>query len=186
MHEKRKKEKNIEIIEQIKDSAAKKSARLAAKKVLNKYKKMKAMKKRPPKTFLVDEADLETIDYQGDLKEDLFANESILAAANKVFDFNRYKKEQAEVIDEIKRQQINDEPFVNESVLAAANKLFDFDKFKKQQVDAINKFNKQLLTDSETINYVKDLDNVKENKNAKITAKKISNKCRKMREMYYF
>ena len=114
------------------------------------------MKKRPPKTFLVDEADLETIDYQGDLKEDLFANKSILAAANKVFDFNRYKKEQAEAIDEIKQQQINDEPFVNESILAAANKLFDFDKFKKQQADAINKFNKQLLTDSETINYVND------------------------------
>ena len=69
MREKRKKEKNIEIIEQIKDSAAKKSAQLAAKKVLNKYKKMKAMKKRPPKTFLVDEADLETTDYQGRFKE---------------------------------------------------------------------------------------------------------------------
>ena len=79
-----------------------------------------------------------------------------MTAADKVFDFNRYKKEQAEAINEIKRQQINDEPFVNESILAAANKLFDFDKFKKQQADAINKFNKQLLTDSETINYVND------------------------------
>ena len=152
--EKRKKEKNIEIIEQIKDSAAKKSARLAAKNVLKKYKKMNAMKKRSPKTFLVDEADLETTDYQGDLKEDLFVNESVLAAANKVFDFNGYKKKQAEAINEIKQQQVKDKPFVNESVLAAANKLFDFDKLKKQQADAIDKFNEQLLTDSETTNYV--------------------------------
>ena len=41
-----KKEKNIEIIEQLKDSAAKKSAWLAAKKVLNKYKKNEGNEKK--------------------------------------------------------------------------------------------------------------------------------------------
>ena len=63
----------------------------------------------------------------------MFATESILAAANKVFNFNRYKKEQAQAIYEIKRQQINNEPFVNENILAAANKLFDFDKSKNSR-----------------------------------------------------
>ena len=51
--------------------------------------------KKPLPTFLVSEADLETIQYNDEPNEDIFANESILAAANKVFDFDRYKKEQA-------------------------------------------------------------------------------------------
>ena len=43
-----------------------------------KYKK--TMFKKP--TLLVDEADLEPIDYNGEPNEDIFANESVLAAAN--------------------------------------------------------------------------------------------------------
>ena len=118
--------KNINIIEKIKDAASKKSARIAAKFFSDKYKKMGL--KTPRSTFLLNEADLETIQYNDKPNEDIFANESILAAANKVFDFDKYKKEQAAAIDELKQQQIDDKLFVNESALAAANKVFGLDR----------------------------------------------------------
>ena len=44
-NEKRKKNKNIEIVEDIKNFAAKKSARITANKILQKYKSMKRPKK---------------------------------------------------------------------------------------------------------------------------------------------
>ena len=51
------------------------------------------------KIFLVDEEDLETIDYnEPESEENLIEKESLLAAANKVFDFGKFKKEQAEVL----------------------------------------------------------------------------------------
>ena len=93
--------RNINIVEEIIDVASKKSAQIAAKKVSDKYKKMRL--KKPP-TFLVNEADLETIQYNNEPNEYIFANESILAAANKVLDFNKCKKEQAAAIDELKQQ----------------------------------------------------------------------------------
>ena len=67
---------NIDIVEEIKDVASKKSAQIAAKKISNKYIKMR-YKKSPP-TFLVDEADVEAIDYNNDSDEDMFAKESML------------------------------------------------------------------------------------------------------------
>ena len=90
--------------------------------------------KKPPSNFLVDEADIETIDYNDGSDEDMLAKESIAIAANKVFD--RYKKEQTE------------------------NNLYE----------------------AETINYADDtnLANVRENKNAKIAAKKISEKYKRL------
>ena len=45
--------------------------------------------KRPKKTYLADEKDLETIDYD-DTQEDLFKGESIINAVNKVFDFEKF------------------------------------------------------------------------------------------------
>ena len=47
----------------------------------------------------------------------------------------------------------------------------------------LQEYNDQLLNDAETINYVDDvnLDNVRENKNLKIAAKKISEKYKKIR-----
>ena len=73
---------------------------------------------------------------------------------------------------------------MGESILAAANKVLDFDEFKKQQAKAINNYNQNLLENAETINYANDinLDNVKDNKDLKITAKKISEKYRKLRK----
>ena len=74
--------------------------------------------------------------------------------------------------------------FMGDSILAAANKVLDFDEFKKQQAKAIDNYNQNLLENAETINYVDDinLDDVKDNKDLKITSKKISEKYRKLRK----
>ena len=109
-----------------------KSAIITARNIAKKYEKVRYQ--NPPPTFLVDEADIKTIDYIDDSDEDMFAKENIVIAANKIFD--RYKKEQAE----------------------------------------------NNLDKAETINYVDDtnLANVRENKNAKIAAKKISEKYKRL------
>ena len=139
-------------------------------------------------TFLFDEADLETIDYHDEPNKDIFANESIFAAVDKVFDFDKYKKEQATKIDEFKQPQTDDELFVNEGILAVASKVFDFGKYQKEQASALDPFNKLKaendLEQAETINYVDDLnlDDARENKNARIAAKNISDKYRKIRK----
>ena len=120
---------------------SKKSAQITAKKISQKYKNLKI----PENTFLVNEEDLETIVYDPEEQEDLFMGESILAAANKVL---------------------------------------DFDDFKKQQAKAINNYNQNLLENAETINCVDDinLDDVKDNKDLKMTSKNISKKYTKLRK----
>ena len=84
-----KKPQKIDTINEIKNSAAKKSARITAKKTVEKYKSMK----RPKKTYLVNEEDLETIDYNEEPQEHLFRGESIVEAANKVLDFEAFRSE---------------------------------------------------------------------------------------------
>ena len=69
-----------------------------ADKILKKYRNMK----RPKKTYLVSEKDIETIDYN-EPQEDLFAGESILNAANKVLDFEQFKKEQERELKKVKK-----------------------------------------------------------------------------------
>ena len=49
--------------------------------------------KKPKKTYLVNENELETIDYS-EPQEDIFVGESILNAAKKVLDFKKFKPEQ--------------------------------------------------------------------------------------------
>ena len=73
---------------------------------------------------------------------------------------------------------------MGESILVPANKVLDFDDFKKQQAKAINNYHQNLLENAETINYVDDinLDDVKDNKDLKITSKNISKKYRKLRK----
>ena len=97
-NEKKKKTENINIIEDIKNSAAKKSTTITAKKILQKYKSMK----RPIKTYLVNEEDLDTIEYN-EPQEDLFRGESIVEAANKVLDFEKFKKDQANTLKKKKK-----------------------------------------------------------------------------------
>ena len=179
--------------------------------------------KRPKKTYLVNEEDLETLEYKKP-EEDLFWGESIVESENKVLYFETFKKDQTNalkimkkknsvskksakktakrisqkyknlkkpkktfLVDESDHETITyDEPkkdlFRGESILEAANKALD--KFKKQQEATINNFNENLLENSETINYGDNinLDDVKDNKNLKISASKISEKYRKLRK----
>ena len=102
-YEKRKKNKNIEIVEDIKNFAAKKSARITANKIFQKYKSMK----RPRKTYLVNEEDLETTDYN-EPQENLFQGESIVEATNKVLDFKAFKKDQANALKEMKKKEFKE------------------------------------------------------------------------------
>ena len=89
-------------------SVPKKSSQKAAKRIKDKYARIRQNKakskkivesnkrykmKRPKKTYLVNEEDIETIDYI-EPQEDLFAGESIVNAANKVLNFKQFKKEQ--------------------------------------------------------------------------------------------
>ena len=80
-----KKKKNIEIVKDISNFASKKSARITANKILQKYKSMK----RPKKTYFVNEEDIDTIDYN-EPQEDLFQGESIIEAANKGLHFEEF------------------------------------------------------------------------------------------------
>ena len=74
--------------------------------------------------------------------------------------------------------------FAGESIIAAANKMIDFDEFQREQEQKLQKYNDQLINDAETIKYVDNinLEAVIDNKNLKITAKKISDKYRKLRK----
>ena len=125
------------------------------------------------KIFLVHEEDLEAIDYD-EPEEEIFRGESIVEAANKVPDFEEFKKQQEAAIKN----------FNEKSIIEAANKVFNFDEFKKQQEAAINNFNENLLENAETINYVDDivLNKVRENKNLTISTSKIREKYRKLRK----
>ena len=50
----------------------------------------------------MNKEDIETIDYN-EPQEDLFAAESILNAANKLLDFEQFKKEQERVLKKAKK-----------------------------------------------------------------------------------
>ena len=172
--------------------------------------------KRPKKAYLVNEEGIETIDYS-EPKEDLFAGESILNAANKLLNFNQFKKEQEKPLKKGKKGKqitaanilkkhknlkkpkktslVNEEDlatinytepqedlFAGESIINAANKVIDFGKFKKQEEKILQTSNDLLMNNAETINYVDDLNlnDVMENKNLKMAAKKISDKYKKI------
>ena len=92
VHKKQKQKQKIETINEVKKTAANKNKTITANKILKKYKNMKKTKK----TYLVNEEDLETIDYSN--QEDLFQKESIVNATNKVLDFNEFEKQQEEAI----------------------------------------------------------------------------------------
>ena len=99
--EKKRKTEKIDVVDELKDASLKKKAKITTKKIVEKYKSMK----RPKKTYLVDEKDLETIDYDEN-QEDLFKGESIINAVNKVFDFEKFKKDQAKAINNTKKSTI--------------------------------------------------------------------------------
>ena len=81
--------KSISAIENVKDTSDKKRKNLAAQKIVKKYKNLK----KPKRTYLVSEKDIETIDYNSTDEEDIYAGESIVNAANKVFSYNKFKED---------------------------------------------------------------------------------------------
>ena len=120
---------------------------------------------------MIDEKDLETIDYN-EPQEDLFKGESIINAVNEVFDFEKFKKDQAkkntiqtakkiskkcknlkkpkktfsaneEDIETITYDEPQEDLFKSESILNAVNKVLDFNKFEKEQEKLINTYNKR-------------------------------------------
>ena len=91
----------------------KKSKQRAPKNILKKYKNLK----KPKTTYLVNEEDLETINYD-EPKENLLEGESILAAANKVLDFDEFKREK-----ERKLQQYNDQLMNNAETINYVNHI---------------------------------------------------------------
>ena len=94
----------ISAIENVKNSSDKKRKNIVAQKIVKKYKNLK----KPTWTYLVDEKDIERIDYNSIDEEDLYASESIVNATNKVFDYNKFKK---------------DDGFAGQSIVNAANKI---------------------------------------------------------------
>ena len=79
-----------------------------------------------------------------------------------------------EDLETISYNEPQEDLFAGESIIAAANKVIDFDEFKQEQEWKLQKYNDQLINDAETIKYVNDinLEDVIDNKNLKITAKK--------------
>ena len=71
----------------------KKNARITAQKILQKYKGMKI----PKKMYLVNEEDVETIDYN-EPQQDLFEGQNIVKAADKVPDYEAFKRDQEKLL----------------------------------------------------------------------------------------
>ena len=112
----------------------KKSTIQAAKKISKKYKNLK----KPKKTFLVNEEDLETITYD-DPQEDLFKSESILNAANKVLDFNKFKKEQKELINKYNKRKTFEDLQLAEIIKVPKKRKVQRDKLAQIAAEKIKK-----------------------------------------------
>ena len=98
---------------------------MTAKKISQKYNNLK----KPKKTYLVNEEDLETIQYDDEPQEDLFKGESVLEAANKVLDFDEFKKQQESAINNFNK---NKRKAIEEVKIADIIKV---PKKRKQQKD---------------------------------------------------
>ena len=90
--------KEIDTAEKVKIASEKKRDKILAQKILKKYKNLK----KPKKTYLLEEKDIETIDYTKP-QEDIFAGESIINAPNKVLDFKQFKREQEKLLKKGKK-----------------------------------------------------------------------------------
>ena len=120
--------------------ATNKNKTITVNKIFKKYKNMK----KPKKTILVNKKDLDSIKYiENDQEidefskdEDLFAGESILNAANKVFDFKKFKETQYDAKDYFKK--FNEENSSKNKRKANNEKIFEIIKVpkkRKRQVD---------------------------------------------------
>ena len=115
-------------------STSKKSTIQTAKKISKKYKNLR----KPKKTYLVNEEDLETIAYD-ELQEDLLKNESMLDAANKVFDFNKFKKEQNELMNKYNKRKTFEDLILAEIIKVPKRRKVQRDKLAQIPADKIRK-----------------------------------------------
>ena len=99
---------------------------MTAKKIFQKYKNPKKPKK---KTYLVNEEDLEKIQYDDEPQENLFKGESIIEAANKVLDFDEFTKQHESAINNFNK---NKRKAIEEMKIADIIKA---QKKRKQQKD---------------------------------------------------
>ena len=93
---------------------------------MKKYKSVK----RPKKNYLVNEEGIETIDYN-EPREGSFEGESILKAANKVLDFEAFKKEQQRTMIENNLKKKNSKHSVKIVAKKISNKYKNLKKPKK-------------------------------------------------------
>ena len=84
------------------------SRKITDEKISKKYKNLKKAKK----TYQVNEEDLDTEMYD-EPPQDLFEGESVIPAANKVFDFKKLQQNQKQRLENYKEQQINDTETIN-------------------------------------------------------------------------
>ena len=84
------------------------SRKITAEKISKKYRNLK----KPKKTYLINEEDLDTEMYN-EPRQDLFKSESVLAAANKVFEFKKFQQNQKQRLEDYKEQQLNDTETIN-------------------------------------------------------------------------
>ena len=87
--------------------------------------------KKPKKTYLVNEEDLETIDFSE--PEDLFQGESILNVTNKVLDFNEFKKQQEEAIKYFKQFNEKDKNKNKRKALEKEEQIIEIIKVPKKK-----------------------------------------------------
>ena len=89
---------------------------------------------KPKKTFLVNEEDLETIAYADEPKDDSFKGESILEAANRVLDFEEFKKQQKDAIDNFNENLLNKN---KRKAIEKEKDIFNTTKKRIQQKDKV-------------------------------------------------
>ena len=87
---------------------------------------------------MVNENYLETIAYD-ETQEDLFKNESILNAANKVFDFNKFQKEQNELINKYNKTKTFEDLQLAEIIKVQKKRKVQRDKLAQIAADKIRK-----------------------------------------------
>ena len=84
------------------------SRKITAEKISKKSKNLK----KPRKTYLVNKEDLDTVMYV-EPQQDLFESESVLAAANKVFDFKKFQQNQKQILENYKERHLNHAKTIN-------------------------------------------------------------------------
>ena len=92
---------------------------------------------------MINKEDLETITYD-EPQEDLFKSESILNAANKVLDFNKFKKEQKELINKYNKRKTFEDLQLAETFKVPKKRKVQRDKLAQIATDKVKKKYKKI------------------------------------------